>query len=33
VQRPIFTEAKTWEKSVTVTADQSSTVNFMIGNK
>jgi hypothetical protein len=33
VQRPIFTEPKTWEKSVTVNANQSSTVNFVIGNK
>jgi hypothetical protein len=33
VQRPVFTEPKTWEKSVTVNANQPSTVNFMIGNK
>jgi hypothetical protein len=33
VQRPIFTEPKTWEKPVTVTANQPSTVNFVIGNK
>ena len=33
VQRPIFTEPKTWEKSVTVDANRSSTVNFVIGNK
>jgi hypothetical protein len=33
VQRPIFTEPKTWEKSVTVNANQPSTVNFVIGNK
>jgi len=33
VQRPVFTEPKTWERSVTVTRDQSSTVNFVIGNK
>ncbi len=33
VQRPIFTEPKTWEKSVTVKANESSTVNFAIGNK
>jgi hypothetical protein len=33
VQRPIFTEPKTWEHSVTVTANQPSTVNFVIGNK
>jgi hypothetical protein len=33
VQRPIFTEPKTWEKSVTVSTSQSSTVNFVIGNK
>jgi hypothetical protein len=33
VQRPVFTEPKTWEKSVTVSANQPSTVNFVIGNK
>jgi hypothetical protein len=33
VQRPIFTEPKTWEKSVTVSTNQSSTVNFVVGNK
>jgi hypothetical protein len=33
VQRPIFTEPKTWEKSVTVNANQPSSVNFVIGNK
>jgi len=33
VQRPVFTEPKTWEKSVTVNANQPSTVNFAIGNK
>ena len=33
VQRPVFTEPKTWEKSVTVNANQPSTVNFVIGNK
>ena len=33
VQRPVFTEPKTWEKSVTVNTNQSSTVNFVIGNK
>ena len=33
VQRPIFTEPKTWEKSVTVNANQRSTVNFVLGNK
>jgi hypothetical protein len=32
VQRPIFTEARTWEKSVTVTANQSSTVTFVFSN-
>ena len=30
VQRPIFTEPKTWEKSVTVDANGSSTVTFVI---
>jgi len=33
VQRPIFTEPKTWEKSVTVRANQPSAVNFVLGNK
>jgi hypothetical protein len=32
VQRPIFSEAKTWEKSVTVSGKQASTVNFVISN-
>jgi hypothetical protein len=33
VQRPVFTEPKTWEKSVTVNTNQPSSVNFVIGNK
>jgi hypothetical protein len=33
VERPIFTEPKTWEKSVTVGRNQTSTVNFAISNK
>jgi hypothetical protein len=33
VQRPIFTEAKTWEKSVTVSGNQVSNVNFVVSNK
>jgi hypothetical protein len=32
VQRPVFSEAKTWEKSVTVSGKQPSTVNFVISN-
>ncbi|HTW59355.1 MAG TPA: carboxypeptidase-like regulatory domain-containing protein [Terriglobales bacterium] len=32
VQRPVFTEPKTWEKSVTVSGNQVSTVNFVISN-
>ena len=32
VQRPVFTEARTWEKSVTVTANQSGTIDFVISN-
>ena len=32
VQRPVFTEAKTWEKSVTVTPNQPSAINFVISN-
>jgi Polysaccharide lyase family 4, domain II len=33
VQRPVFTEPKTWEKSVSVNANQSSSVDFVISNK
>jgi hypothetical protein len=33
VQRPIFTEPKTWQKSVTVSPNEPTTVNFAIGNK
>lgn len=33
VQRPIFSEARKWEKSVTVSPNGSATVNFVIGNK
>jgi hypothetical protein len=33
VQRPVFTEPRTWEKPVRVNANQPSTINFAIGNK
>jgi hypothetical protein len=33
VQRPVFTEPKTWEKSVTVSANKASTVDFVLSNK
>jgi hypothetical protein len=33
VERPMFSEPKTWEKSVTVTGNQVSTVTFLISNK
>jgi hypothetical protein len=33
VQRPVFTPARTWEKSVTVKANAGSTVDFVISNK
>ena len=33
VQRPLFTDPRTWEKSVTVRANQPTSVNFVIGNK
>lgn len=33
VERPLFTEPKTWEKDVTVSGNQTSTVNFVISNK
>jgi len=32
VQRPVFSEPKTWEKSVTVGGNQVSSVNFTISN-
>ncbi len=32
VDRPVFSEAKTWEKSVTVSGNQTSTVNFVVSN-
>jgi hypothetical protein len=32
VQRPVFSDARTWEKSVTVSGNQPSTVNFVISN-
>lgn len=33
VERPVFTEAKTWEKSVTVSGNQSVNVNFVVSSK
>lgn len=33
VDRPVFTEPKTWEKSVTVTGGQSAPINFVISNR
>lgn len=33
VERPLFSEPKTWEKSVSVSPNQASTVNFVISNK
>lgn len=33
VQRPVFTEPKTWEKSVTVSGKQASTVEFVLSSK
>jgi hypothetical protein len=33
VERPLFSQPKTWEKSVTVSPNQDSTVNFVISNK
>ncbi|HYB76855.1 MAG TPA: carboxypeptidase-like regulatory domain-containing protein [Candidatus Bathyarchaeia archaeon] len=32
VERPLFSEPRTWEKSVTVGGNQASTVNFVISN-
>ena len=33
VDRPVFSEPKTWEKSVTVGGNQNATVNFVISNR
>jgi len=33
VERPVFSEPKVWEKSVTVSGNQPSTVNFVVSNK
>ena len=33
IERPLFSEPKKWEKSVTVSGNQVSTVNFVISNK
>lgn len=33
VQRPIFTQPKTWEKSVTVKGNSASAVDFVLSNK
>jgi hypothetical protein len=33
VDRPVFTEPKTWEKSVTVSGGQSASINFVISNR
>jgi hypothetical protein len=33
VQRPLFTEPRTWEKSVTVNSNQPNILNFVIGSK
>jgi hypothetical protein len=33
VQRPVFTQPKTWEKSVSVSGNQVSTVEFVLANK
>lgn len=33
VDRPVFSEAKTWEKSVTVGGNQTASVNFVISNR
>jgi len=33
VERPLFSEPKVWEKSVTVSGKEVSTVNFVVSNK
>ena len=33
VQRPVFSQPKTWEKSVTVSGNGSATVDFVLSNK
>ena len=33
VERPVFTEPKSWEKDVTVTGNQTTSINFTISDK
>ena len=33
IQRPVFTQPKTWEQSVTVSANEASSVDFVLSNK
>jgi hypothetical protein len=33
IERPVFSEPRTWEKSVTVNANQPATVDFVLSNK
>ena len=33
IDRPVFSEPKTWEKSVTVSGNQNATVNFVVSNR
>lgn len=33
VERPVFSEARTWEKSVTLSANGTSTVEFVLSNR
>jgi hypothetical protein len=33
IERPLFSDPKTWEKSVSVSPNQSSTVNFVISSR
>jgi len=33
VERPVFSEPRTWEKSVTVSSNAASNVDFVISNK
>jgi hypothetical protein len=33
IQRPVFSDAKTWEKQVTVRPDETAVINFVFGEK
>jgi hypothetical protein len=33
IRRPVFSDPKTWEKQVTVSPDESTVINFVLGDK